>query len=108
MPVPPIRFSYVSGDGQQIAAYRWDPPGPPVAAMQLTHGMGEHALRYDQLALALNRKGLVVYAGLTDVTVRVYQGARHEILNETNNAEVISDLTEWVDRVLAGHGHAVS
>ncbi len=52
MPVPPIRFSYVSGDGQQIAAYRWDPPGPPVAAMQLTHGMGEHALRYDQLALA--------------------------------------------------------
>ena len=62
MPVPPIRFSYVSGDGQQIAAYRWDPPGPPVAAMQLTHGMGEHALRYDQLALALNRKGLVVYA----------------------------------------------
>ena len=43
MPVPPIRFSYVSGDGQQIAAYRWDPPGPPVAAMQLTRGMGEQA-----------------------------------------------------------------
>jgi alpha-beta hydrolase superfamily lysophospholipase len=47
-------------------------------------------------------------AGLSDVTVRVWPGARHEILNETNNAEVIADLTGWVDRVLAGHGQAVS
>jgi alpha-beta hydrolase superfamily lysophospholipase len=62
MPVPPIRFSYISRDGQQITAYRWDPPGAPVAAVQVTHGMGEHALRYDHVAGALNRKGLVVYA----------------------------------------------
>ncbi len=41
-------------------------------------------------------------AGLADVTLRVWPRARHEILNETNQAEVISDLTEWVDRVLAG------
>ena len=38
-------------------------------------------------------------AGLTDVTVRVYPGARHEMLNETNRAEVIADLAAWVDRV---------
>jgi alpha-beta hydrolase superfamily lysophospholipase len=62
MPVPSSRFSYPSSDGQQIAAYRWDPPGAPVAAVQLTHGMGEHALRYDHLAQALNDKNLVVYA----------------------------------------------
>ena len=28
-------------------------------------------------------------AGLSDVTVRVYDGGRHEILNEINRAEVI-------------------
>jgi alpha-beta hydrolase superfamily lysophospholipase len=40
-------------------------------------------------------------AGLTDVTVRTYQDARHEILNETNRAEVISDLLQWLQRVTA-------
>lgn len=40
-------------------------------------------------------------AGLTDVTVRVYDGARHEILNETNRSEVIADLLNWVERVTA-------
>jgi alpha-beta hydrolase superfamily lysophospholipase len=41
-------------------------------------------------------------AGLTDVTVRTYPAARHEILNETNRDEVIAELTSWLDRVLAG------
>ena len=38
-------------------------------------------------------------AGLGDVTVRVYDEARHEILNETNRAEVIDDLLQWLRRV---------
>jgi alpha-beta hydrolase superfamily lysophospholipase len=38
-------------------------------------------------------------AGLSDVTVRVYDNARHEILNETNRADVIADLLEWLQRV---------
>jgi alpha-beta hydrolase superfamily lysophospholipase len=40
-------------------------------------------------------------AGLTDVTIRTYPDARHEILNETNRDEVIADLKSWLDRVLA-------
>ena len=40
-------------------------------------------------------------AGLTDVTVRVYDDGRHEILNETNRAEVIDDLLQWLRRVSA-------
>jgi alpha-beta hydrolase superfamily lysophospholipase len=40
-------------------------------------------------------------AGLTDVTVRVYDDARHEILNETNRSEVIDDLLRWLQRVSA-------
>jgi alpha-beta hydrolase superfamily lysophospholipase len=40
-------------------------------------------------------------AGLTDVTVRVYDEGRHEILNEINRAEVIDDLVQWLGRVSA-------
>jgi alpha-beta hydrolase superfamily lysophospholipase len=58
----PSSFSYTSADGKQIAAYRWDPAREPRAAVQLTHGMGEHALRYDHVARALNEAGYVVYA----------------------------------------------
>lgn len=35
-------------------------------------------------------------AGLTDVTVTLYPGARHEILNETNRDEVTSDVVRWI------------
>lgn len=34
-------------------------------------------------------------AGLIDVTVRLYPGARHEIVNETNRREVIDALVMW-------------
>lgn len=40
-------------------------------------------------------------AGLNDVTVRVYDDGRHEILNEINRAEVIEDLVKWLKRVSA-------
>jgi alpha-beta hydrolase superfamily lysophospholipase len=60
--MPPSTFSYTSADGTRIAAYRWDPAGRPRAAVQLAHGMGEHAQRYDHVARALNEAGFVVYA----------------------------------------------
>ncbi len=37
------------------------------------------------------------YAGVEDLTWRGYEGARHEILNETNRDEVQDDLTAWLD-----------
>jgi alpha-beta hydrolase superfamily lysophospholipase len=39
---------------------------------------------------------------LTDVEVIVYDGARHEIFNETNRDEVIADLINWLDGRLSG------
>ena len=60
--MPSSTFSYTSADGTKIVAYRWDPAGAPRAAVQLTHGMGEHALRYEHVARALNNAGFVVYA----------------------------------------------
>lgn len=39
-------------------------------------------------------------AGFTQLSTRVYSGARHEVLNETNRAEVIANLIAWIDRVI--------
>jgi len=39
-------------------------------------------------------------AGLVDVTVRLFDGARHEILNEINRGEVTTDVVAWFDRHL--------
>ena len=50
----------------------------------------------ERLAQAYRRRGR-----LSDVTVQVYEGARHEVYNETNRAEVIGDLVAWLDRVTA-------
>lgn len=61
--VPTSELSYKSADGTKIVAYRWEPEdAAPRAAIQLTHGMGEHARRYDHVAQALNEAGFVVYA----------------------------------------------
>ena len=37
-------------------------------------------------------------AGMEDVTMKLYPGARHEILNETNRAEVYEDILAWCNR----------
>lgn len=36
------------------------------------------------------------------LTERIYPGARHEVFNETNKDEVLSDVTAFIDRSLAG------
>jgi alpha-beta hydrolase superfamily lysophospholipase len=36
-----------------------------------------------------------------DLTERIYPGARHEVFNETNRAEVFTDVTRFLDGVLA-------
>jgi len=40
-------------------------------------------------------------AGIKDVTHDFYAGGRHEMLNETNRAEVVRNLGRWIDRVVA-------
>jgi alpha-beta hydrolase superfamily lysophospholipase len=39
-------------------------------------------------------------AGVRDVTVKFYKDGRHEMLNETNRAEVVRDLAAWVNGVV--------
>lgn len=39
-------------------------------------------------------------AGLMDVTLKIYEGARHDLLHETNRDEVFADLLAWLDATL--------
>ncbi|MCP1504361.1 alpha-beta hydrolase superfamily lysophospholipase [Curtobacterium herbarum] len=50
------------------------------------------------LARAYRRRGR-----LSDVTVQVYDGARHEVYKETNRDEVVADLVAWLDRAVPRH-----
>jgi alpha-beta hydrolase superfamily lysophospholipase len=56
----PVRFTFTGRDGTVITAYRWEPTGAPRGVVQLTHGMGEHLLRYDHLATTLVAAGFLV------------------------------------------------
>ncbi|GAA3133286.1 hypothetical protein GCM10020001_064710 [Nonomuraea salmonea] len=37
----------------------------------------------------------------TNLTERIYPGARHEIFNETNKDEVLDDVTAFIDQSLS-------
>ena len=36
-------------------------------------------------------------AGMKNVSVKLYKDARHELFNEVNRDEVLSDLIRWLD-----------
>lgn len=54
-------FSYTDGQGIEITAYEWRAEDP-VAIVQISHGIGEHAKRYDAFAQYLTQSGFTVYA----------------------------------------------
>jgi alpha-beta hydrolase superfamily lysophospholipase len=56
----PVRFTFTGRDDTVITAYRWEPAGAPRGIVQLTHGMGEHLLRYGHLATTLADAGFLV------------------------------------------------
>ena len=57
---------------------------------------GEHTKSPRRLLDAYRRRGM------TDLTHRFYAAARHELLNETNRAEVTGDLIAWLDARIRG------
>ena len=106
MTTAPERFSYTARDGAEITAYRWDPDSEPDGVVQLTHGMGEHILRYDELAAALNGRGLVVYGQDhrghgTTVTSDTELGQ----IGELGWDELVSDIDLLVTRAADEHPH---
>lgn len=46
------------------------------------------------------KKAFKIYekAGIKDLTLKLYEGDRHECLREANRAEVIDDMLEWIEK----------
>jgi alpha-beta hydrolase superfamily lysophospholipase len=57
----PIQRSFKDEFGVDIVFFEW-PVADPKAIIQIAHGLGEHARRYDHMAAVLNRAGFSVYA----------------------------------------------
>lgn len=49
-------------DKHQIYTYKWEGTSEPKAIIQIVHGAGEYANRYDTFAKALVQRGFVVYS----------------------------------------------
>ena len=58
----PKEFLLTAGDGVQLASYLWEPAeGQDVkACMVIVHGVGEHAMRYDEYAEYFTSRGIAV------------------------------------------------
>jgi alpha-beta hydrolase superfamily lysophospholipase len=128
-PFEPARtaFDWLSRDTKEVDAYVADPlcgfPFSTQLAIDVLDAL-PGLLRLDRLARV--RKDLPIYvfsgekdpvganiqgligalkgAGFTRLTTRIYPGARHETLNETNRDEVTRDLIAWLDGVVAQDG----
>jgi alpha-beta hydrolase superfamily lysophospholipase len=57
----PLIRTMTDSHGVEVTFYEW-PVANPKAVVQIAHGLGEHARRYDHVAEALNKAGYGVYA----------------------------------------------
>lgn len=55
-------FKLRSHDGYELYCYLWDDVENPKGVFQITHGMAEHAFRYERFAKFLNENGYICFA----------------------------------------------
>lgn len=59
----PKEFQLTAGDGTQLVSYLWEPEGQGVkACVVIVHGLGEHAMRFDEYAAFFASKGIAVFS----------------------------------------------
>ena len=73
------------------------PKKPLDADVPLLIMIGEEDSLGGERSVQLLAESYIRRGGLTHVEVNVYEGARHEIFNETNRVEVYADLVHWLD-----------
>ena len=121
--VPRFAAEWISRDEQIIEAYFADPLCGFVPSVALFRDMlggmdymvrpkNLERMRKDMPVIFLSGdcdpvgergKGVIraykafLSAGMRDVTMKLYTGARHEILNEINRREVYEDILSWLD-----------
>ena len=123
---PKTDSDWLTRDGEQVARYKDDPlcgfPFTARAYADMFDGLRRlypdrlSAMRKDVPVLLFagdhdpvgsNGQGVrQVYeeiraAGVQDVTLKLYEGGRHEMLNEINREEVYADLIGWLNSKLA-------
>lgn len=94
-------FTFKDQDNIEIFVYKWESETPPKAAIQIIHGLAEHAKRYTRVAEALCNAGFVCYAndqrghGLTagDLTEATLEG-NAGVLGPNGWKGVVNDLHE--------------
>jgi alpha-beta hydrolase superfamily lysophospholipase len=118
MPDPPVEWDGMSRDPEAVAGYASDPLvyrdrykrallEAEVVALDrfnaesdrvtipvlFLHGCADPFVSYETSLEAARR------FPTDDLTVRLYEGARHELVNETNRDEVIAEIVDFVGRV---------
>lgn len=97
-----------------ITAYSYDPVETARASFQLTHGMGEHMLRYSEFARALSAAGFIVYGqdhrghGVTDKSEtdlgQLGRNGWSILVNDVHLlAQLIRSENPHIPRILLGH-----
>ena len=124
-PFKPARteFDWLSRDPAEVDAYVADPlcgfpftnqlavdlldalPGllAPDRLARIRKDLPIYVFSGERDPVGANIQGLIADlegAGFTKLTTRIYPGARHETLNETNREEVFADLIAWLDGVV--------
>ncbi|WP_010253645.1 alpha/beta hydrolase [Treponema primitia] len=101
-----------SDDGARLFLRRWVPQGPARAVLLIVHGMAEHSLRYEPLALRLAGAGFEVWAadarghGMTaDRTVNDpgNGGLLGHCADRNGFFRVVADINILVDAVKEAH-----
>ena len=99
-------FWYKDRDMVDIYVYKWLPEGNPKAAIQIAHGLAEHAQRYTHVAEALVRAGYVIYAD--DHRGHGKTGEKYGVLGElgprgwNGTVEALTTLTDIIKKEQPG------